>query len=100
MHFVIFLIACAFVLLVSHRTIVSCIHQKSKWEIVDMGSLNGTFLNSRAIHNQDSSSRQWSEPVELGDGDIITLGTSTRVSVSHGTIFHCTEFVCLLPNIC
>ncbi|KAJ4967726.1 hypothetical protein NE237_014427 [Protea cynaroides] len=52
-----------------------------KWELVDMGSLNGTLLNSLAIHHADSGSRQWSEPVELAHGDIITLGTSSRIFV-------------------
>ncbi|XP_043713680.1 protein phosphatase 2C 70 [Telopea speciosissima] len=52
-----------------------------KWELVDMGSLNGTLLNSLAIHHADSGSRQWSEPVELANGDIITLGTSSRILV-------------------
>ncbi|XP_042517185.1 protein phosphatase 2C 70 [Macadamia integrifolia] len=52
-----------------------------KWELVDMGSLNGTLLNSLAIHHADSGSRQWSEPVELTNGDVITLGTSARISV-------------------
>ncbi|ONK78018.1 uncharacterized protein A4U43_C02F13340 [Asparagus officinalis] len=54
---------------------------KSKWEIVDMGSLNGTFLNSRAIHHQDSNFRHWSDPIEIRNGDIITLGTSSKILV-------------------
>ncbi|CAL5337700.1 unnamed protein product [Camellia sinensis] len=54
---------------------------KLKWEVVDMGSLNGTFLNSRAIHHQDSEKRHWGQPIELANGDTITLGTSTKVSV-------------------
>ncbi|XAR54635.1 Phosphoprotein phosphatase, partial [Bertholletia excelsa] len=54
---------------------------KLKWEVVDMGSLNGTLLNSQAIHHLDSGSRHWGEPVELANGDILTLGTSTKVFV-------------------
>ncbi|XP_010931948.1 protein phosphatase 2C 70 [Elaeis guineensis] len=54
---------------------------KLKWELVDMGSLNGTYLNSQVVHHPDFNSRHWSEPVELEDGDIITLGTSSRLSV-------------------
>ncbi|XP_057476669.1 protein phosphatase 2C 70-like [Actinidia eriantha] len=54
---------------------------KLKWEIVDMGSLNGTLLNSKAIHHTDSGSRHWGHPTELANGDIITLGTSTKVFV-------------------
>ncbi|KAF5205249.1 phosphatase 2C, partial [Thalictrum thalictroides] len=54
---------------------------KSKWELVDMGSLNGTLLNSRSVQNLDNGSRQWSEPIELSTGDIITLGTTSRIHV-------------------
>ncbi|KAI3986037.1 hypothetical protein MKX01_039119 [Papaver californicum] len=54
---------------------------KMKWELVDMGSLNGTFLNSHQVSDPDTRSRQWSEPVELATGDIITLGTTSRVNV-------------------
>ncbi|ONM52406.1 kinase associated protein phosphatase1 [Zea mays] len=53
-----------------------------KWELVDMGSLNGTFLNSQAVHHPSAGSRHWGEPAELAHGDIITLGTSSKLSVS------------------
>ncbi|KAG8098709.1 hypothetical protein GUJ93_ZPchr0013g34737 [Zizania palustris] len=49
-----------------------------KWEVVDMGSLNGTFLNSQAVNHPDVGSRHWGEPAELADGDIITLGSSSK----------------------
>ncbi|KQK20371.1 hypothetical protein BRADI_1g54116v3, partial [Brachypodium distachyon] len=52
-----------------------------KWELVDMGSLNGTFLNSQAVHHPDDGSRHWGEPAELADGDIIALETSSKLSV-------------------
>ncbi|KAF7075540.1 hypothetical protein CFC21_080308 [Triticum aestivum] len=52
-----------------------------RWELVDMGSLNGTFLNSQAVTHPDVGSRRWSAPAELADGDIITLGSSSKVSV-------------------
>ncbi|KAK8459142.1 hypothetical protein SEVIR_2G085100v4 [Setaria viridis] len=52
-----------------------------KWELVDMGSLNGTFLNSQAVHHPDVGSRHWGEPAVLAHGDIITLGTSSKLSV-------------------
>ncbi|XAR57222.1 Phosphoprotein phosphatase [Bertholletia excelsa] len=52
-----------------------------KWEVTDMGSLNGTLLNSQAIHHPDSESRHWGFPTELANDDIITLGTSTKLSV-------------------
>ncbi|KAI3786747.1 hypothetical protein L1987_40673 [Smallanthus sonchifolius] len=54
---------------------------KLKWELVDMGSLNGTLLNSKAVHHPQTGSRHWGDPVELSNGDIITLGTASRISV-------------------
>ncbi|XP_043811083.1 protein phosphatase 2C 70 isoform X3 [Manihot esculenta] len=54
---------------------------KKKWELVDMGSLNGTLLNSRPINHPDSGSRHWSDPIELTNGDILTLGTTSSVHV-------------------
>ncbi|KAL0368008.1 UNVERIFIED_CONTAM: protein phosphatase 2C 70 [Sesamum calycinum] len=54
---------------------------KLKWELVDMGSLNGTFLNSQAVHLPQSGSRHWSNPVELSNGDVITLGTTSKIQV-------------------
>ncbi|KAL4556542.1 hypothetical protein LXL04_039198 [Taraxacum kok-saghyz] len=56
--------------------------KKLKWEVVDMGSLNGTLLNSKAVHYPETGSRHWGDPVELNSGDIITLGTSSKISVS------------------
>ncbi|XP_033138602.1 protein phosphatase 2C 70 isoform X2 [Brassica rapa] len=53
----------------------------TKWELVDMGSLNGTLLNSRSVSHPDLGSRKWGHPVELASGDIITLGTTSMVSV-------------------
>lgn len=47
-----------------------------------MGSLNGTLLNSKAVHHPDSGSRTWGEPKELVSGDVITLGTTSQISVS------------------
>ncbi|XP_068659529.1 protein phosphatase 2C 70-like [Aristolochia californica] len=54
---------------------------KLKWELTDMGSLNGTHLNSQAVHPPDSGRRQWSEPIEIASGDIITLGTTSKILV-------------------
>ncbi|KAJ4910741.1 Protein phosphatase 2C 70 [Raphanus sativus] len=53
----------------------------SKWELVDMGSLNGTLLNSRSVRHPDIGSRKWGQPVGLASEDIITLGTTTKVYV-------------------
>ncbi|KAK9161187.1 hypothetical protein Syun_007528 [Stephania yunnanensis] len=52
-----------------------------KWELVDMGSLNGTLWNSRPIHSSSSGSRHWSEPIGLSSGDIITFGTTSKICV-------------------
>ncbi|KAK8952293.1 Protein phosphatase 2C 70 [Platanthera zijinensis] len=54
---------------------------KSKWELVDLGSLNGTSLNSRSINNLVAGSRSSSDPVELSSGDVITLGSCSKISV-------------------
>ncbi|XVF63183.1 hypothetical protein PTKIN_Ptkin09bG0067700 [Pterospermum kingtungense] len=54
---------------------------KLKWELVDMGSLNGTLLNSRPINHPDSGSRHWGYPMELASGDTITLGTTSNIYV-------------------
>ncbi|XP_022762031.1 protein phosphatase 2C 70 isoform X2 [Durio zibethinus] len=52
-----------------------------KWELTDMGSLNGTLLNSRPINHPESGSRRWGHPMELASGDTITLGTTSNISV-------------------
>ncbi|KAG5236526.1 Kinase associated protein [Salix suchowensis] len=54
---------------------------KNNWELIDMGSLNGTLLNSQPIGHPDSGSRHCGDPVELSNGDIITLGTTSNVNV-------------------
>ncbi|KAL6503448.1 hypothetical protein OROGR_025371 [Orobanche gracilis] len=55
---------------------------KLKWELVDMGSLNGTTLNSQTVHLPQSVGRRWSNPAELSSGDILTLGTSSKILVN------------------
>ncbi|QCD91872.1 protein phosphatase [Vigna unguiculata] len=54
---------------------------KMKWELVDMGSLNGTLLNSKPINHPDTESRNWGNPMNLANGDVITLGTTSKVMV-------------------
>ncbi|WOH16028.1 hypothetical protein DCAR_0935577 [Daucus carota subsp. sativus] len=54
---------------------------KLKWELVDMGSLNGTLLNSQSINHANSGSRKWGDPTELASGDILTLGTTSKILV-------------------
>lgn len=53
----------------------------SKWELVDMGSLNGTRLNSQPVSVSDSSLRRKSSPVQLSNGDVITLGSTSKIVV-------------------
>ncbi|KAL5995941.1 hypothetical protein ACLOJK_026014 [Asimina triloba] len=55
---------------------------KLKWELVDMGSLNGTLLNSHVIRHPEMAQRNWSEPFELTNGDVITLGTTSKVQIT------------------
>ena len=50
-----------------------------------MGSLNGTLLNSTPINHPDTGSRKWGDPMNLTNGDIITLGTTSKVMVSFRT---------------
>ncbi|KAI4317780.1 hypothetical protein L6164_025622 [Bauhinia variegata] len=54
---------------------------KTKWEVVDMGSLNGTYLNSHPIHHPDIGSRHWGDPIGLANGDILKFGTKSQVIV-------------------
>ncbi|KAK2969451.1 hypothetical protein RJ640_011348 [Escallonia rubra] len=54
---------------------------KLKWELVDMGSLNGTLINSQAVNHPHSVSRHWGDPIELATGDIVTLGTTSKIIV-------------------
>lgn len=54
-----------------------------------MGSLNGTLVNSNAVHNPHSGSRQWGDPIELANGDVITLGTTSRIFVSIWALCRC-----------
>ncbi|KAI3752001.1 hypothetical protein L2E82_23100 [Cichorium intybus] len=65
---------------------------KLKWEVVDMGSLNGTLLNSKAVHHPETGSRHWGDPVELNSGDIITLGTTSKISVEIASEFNKVPF--------
>ncbi|XP_062108409.1 protein phosphatase 2C 70 isoform X2 [Humulus lupulus] len=53
----------------------------SRWELRDMGSLNGTILNSEPINHPDTGSRHWGEPVVIVSGDVITLGTASKIYV-------------------
>ncbi|KAF8016918.1 hypothetical protein BT93_H2194 [Corymbia citriodora subsp. variegata] len=52
-----------------------------KWELIDLGSLNGTLLNSQPINHPDIGKRLRGDPHELASGDIITLGTTSNVYV-------------------
>ncbi len=51
--------------------------QVSKWELVDMGSLNGTLVNGQQVADAvNSQPRHRSHPVALANGDVIALGSS------------------------
>jgi protein phosphatase len=56
--------------------------ETQKWEITDLGSLNGTYLNSIAIHHPDVGSRNHGSANALSSGDVITFGTASNVSVN------------------
>eukprot|EP00249_Psilotum_nudum_P007983 c20958_g1_i1 orf=260-1096(+) len=58
--------------------------QNSTWELVDVGSLNGTLVNCQpvsAIQSSHTTTRQHGNPVGLANGDIITLGSTSQVLV-------------------
>jgi pSer/pThr/pTyr-binding forkhead associated (FHA) protein len=62
--------------------------QISKWELVDMGSLNGTLVNYRSVaanHSLNAPIRQRGSPVGLVNGDIVTLGSTSQVLVNFFT---------------
>ncbi|KAG0565124.1 hypothetical protein KC19_8G166700 [Ceratodon purpureus] len=66
------------------HVLISWNSKLSKWELVDMGSLNGTLVNSipaGAAHKANSTVRQRGHPVALANGDNITLGSSSIVLV-------------------
>ncbi|XP_057849582.2 protein phosphatase 2C 70 isoform X2 [Cryptomeria japonica] len=63
------------------HAVVNWNSKNSKWELIDLGSLNGTLLNSQPVSTQDSNSRQRSDPVRLASGDIVTLGLTSKVLV-------------------
>ena len=62
-----------------------CRSQIAKWQVVDKGSLNGSMVNSNPIGAaqtaEDSSTRQQGPPVSLEDGDVLTIGTTSRIKV-------------------
>lgn len=55
------------------------------WELVDLGSLNGTHVNNQSVPFLDQSNggaiRKPSIPVELATGDVVLLGSSSQVLV-------------------
>lgn len=66
------------------HVVISWSSKLLKWELVDMGSLNGTLVNSRpvgAAHKANASVRQRGQPTALANGDTITLGSSSNVLV-------------------
>ncbi|XP_071698151.1 protein phosphatase 2C 70 [Rutidosis leptorrhynchoides] len=65
---------------------------KLKWELVDMGSLNGTLLNNKAVNHPQTGSRHWGDPVDLNSGDVITFGTTSKISVQITSQLHKVPF--------
>ncbi|KAL3679991.1 hypothetical protein R1sor_022947 [Riccia sorocarpa] len=66
------------------HALISWNSKRSKWELVDMGSLNGTLVNYRSVaatHSPDVPIRQRGNPVGLVNGDIVTLGSTSQVLV-------------------
>jgi protein phosphatase len=66
------------------HVVISWNAKLAKWELVDMGSLNGTLVNSipvGAAHKANASVRQRGQPTTLANGDIVTLGSSSNVLV-------------------
>lgn len=83
----------------------ACIKWNSKslaWDFIDLGSLNGTHVNDELVsfdHSNGSSVRKPSLAIELGNGDIVLLGSSSRVLVHiqenvNGSRSHSTMSVC------
>lgn len=64
-------------------------HNKLSWELMDMGSLNGTLLNFQAINHPDSENRNSGDPVDIASGDIITLGTNSKILVKISSATEC-----------
>ncbi|XP_024356719.1 protein phosphatase 2C 70 isoform X2 [Physcomitrium patens] len=66
------------------HVVISWNGKLSNWELIDMGSLNGTLVNSRpagAAQKANSTTRQRGLPTSLSNGDTITLGSSSNVLV-------------------
>ncbi|KAI5060566.1 hypothetical protein GOP47_0024986 [Adiantum capillus-veneris] len=58
--------------------------QSSAWDFVDLGSLNGTHVNDQLVsldHSNGGSARKPSLAIELASGDIVLLGSSSRLLV-------------------
>ncbi|KAH7299345.1 hypothetical protein KP509_24G006800 [Ceratopteris richardii] len=58
--------------------------QNSAWDFVDLGSLNGTYVNDQLVSvdlSNGGSVRKPSLPVELVGDDVILLGSSSRILV-------------------
>lgn len=49
------------------------------WQIMDVGSLNGTMLNDRII---STSNRRPSRALRLSSDDILQLGSRTKLKVT------------------
>ena len=69
----------------SKHALVAWNPRVAMWQVVDKGSLNGSMVNSEPIGPQqsaDTSARQPGLPVSLSSGDVLTVGTTSRIKVS------------------
>lgn len=66
----------------SKHAAISWNPQMDRWQLVDKGSLNGTFLNGIPVGViSEGTSRTEGKPVDLSNGDFITVGSSSRLEV-------------------
>lgn len=63
---------------------------------MDTGSLNGTLLNFQEINHPYSGKRNGGDPFDIASGDIITLGTNSKILVSMHLLGHCMYYTSLV----
>lgn len=63
---------------------------------MDMGSLNGTLINFQAINHPDSGRRNGGDPFDIASGDVITLGTNSKILVSMQLLGCCMRYTSLV----
>ena len=64
--------------------------QSLVWELVDLGSLNGTHVNNESVpfdRSRGEAKRKHSIPIGLETGDILLLGSTSQILVSYSSVF-------------